>query len=358
MIDKSDFLEQPVFEKRIQRTLNWLEKSILAGGGGSAAYFHLWRGWSAPYPETTGYIIETLFDYAEYLKEDKWRHLAISCANWLCSIQRADGAFPGGAGVDGQPIIFDTGQILFGLTAAWHQTKNEKYRTALAKAVSWLLNHLATDGSWPQFAYVPGYVPAYYTRVIWAVLKANQVLQREEVINKMQQALDYHVNKITFRFSVENWSFAPGKAAFTHTIAYTLRGLLESSFLLNNKYTLSQTINIINKIIDVFQKKGRFAGKYDENWQGDYAFQCVTGDAQLSLLFARTYQITDKQIYLDTARAVFSQVAPKQWTFPVAGLCGAIPGSAPFWGEYQGFRFPNWAAKFYLDGYLLLRKVS
>jgi hypothetical protein len=28
---------------------------------------------------------------------------------------------------------------------------------------------------------------------------------------------------------------------------------------------------------------------------------------------------------------------------------GAIPGSAPIWGAYSRFEFPNWAAKFFAD---------
>lgn len=32
---------------------------------------------------------------------------------------------------------------------------------------------------------------------------------------------------------------------------------------------------------------------------------------------------------------------------------GAIPGSAPMWGAYSRFEFPNWAAKFFADALMM-----
>ena len=35
---------------------------------------------------------------------------------------------------------------------------------------------------------------------------------------------------------------------------------------------------------------------------------------------------------------------------------GAISGSSPFYGRYLTLRYPNWATKFFLDAYLILKK--
>jgi hypothetical protein len=32
---------------------------------------------------------------------------------------------------------------------------------------------------------------------------------------------------------------------------------------------------------------------------------------------------------------------------------GAIAGSAPIWGRYSMFEYPNWAAKFFADALML-----
>lgn len=353
------FLQEKDFKKRTQATLQWLERSIQATDyQGSAAYYHLWRGWSTAYPETTGYIIETLFDYAVYFNQNQYKNLAISCADWLCGIQNTNGSFPGGVGIYGNPVVFDTGQILFGLTRAFRETQDVKYRIALEKAVRWLLKILEADGSWGQFAYINSYVPAYYTRVVWAVLEANQVLNIPAVEEKMRLALDFYLAKITPENSVRDWGFGRGESAYTHTITYTIRGFLESGRLLQDENLIQTATKIVDKIIILYELNGKLAGRYDEHWRGDYNFVCVTGNAQISLVLSRLYQLTNHTIYLDYAMKIFQRTLSHQYLIPSQGLYGAIPGSAPLWGVYQRFKFPNWAAKFYLDAYLQLYQIN
>lgn len=346
------------FEKRTKATLQWLEQSIKATDyQGSAACFHLWRGWSAAYPETTGYIIETLFNYAAYYNKKQYKDLAISCADWLCTLQRADGAFPGGIGMKGEPVVFDTGQILFGLTRAYKETEDIKYHQALVKAVHWLLQILEADGSWQRFAYINNYIPAYYTRVVWAILHTNNILKNNTIIQKMRQALDFYIEHVNSNKSVKNWGFREGEAAFTHTIAYTIRGFLESAYLLQEEQYIITAQQIVNKVLELHHKNGKIAGRYDENWQGDYTFECVTGNAQLTIVLARLYQITNEINYKNDANHIFQRTFSQQWLVSNNNLYGAVPGSMPIWGAYQRFTFPNWAAKFYLDAYLITHQI-
>jgi hypothetical protein len=99
------------------------------------------------------------------------------------------------------------------------------------------------------------------------------------------------------------------------------------------------------------------AGRYDGNWRGDYSFICVTGNAQLSVLMARCYQITGRTEYLAEAGALFASIATAPWRGPFRCRRGGVPGSIPVWGAYQPWRFPNWAAKFYLDACLILNRI-
>ncbi|MBK7870914.1 MAG: hypothetical protein IPJ74_09620 [Saprospiraceae bacterium] len=344
---------------RTLASLQWLEQSIQATDyNGSAAYYHVFKGWSPAYPETTGYIIETLFDYAEYLKEDKWKNLAFNCADWLCSIQRADGALPGGMGVDGEPVVFDTGQILFGLYRAYKESGDHKYLQSAKKAVEWLINNLNKDGNWQHYAYISNYEPTYYTRVVWGILATNQILNIENINHLMQSVLKRYAESITVQNSFIHWGFAPQEMAYTHTIAYTIRGFLECGYLLNDPYFIKIAEHIIIQIIQLYESKGKLAGRYDEKWNGDYSFECVTGNAQLAIVMARLFQLTNNHIYKQFAVRIFQDTFSKQWLIPLQGLYGAISGSHPLWGAYQRFKFPNWAAKFYLDAYLLLYKIT
>jgi hypothetical protein len=42
---------------------------------------------------------------------------------------------------------------------------------------------------------------------------------------------------------------------------------------------------------------------------------------------------------------------------PHEGRAGGIPGSIPIYGAYQPNRWPNWAAKFALDSFLVEARV-
>ncbi|MDZ4681566.1 MAG: prenyltransferase/squalene oxidase repeat-containing protein [Saprospiraceae bacterium] len=330
------------------RALQWLERCIAVNGGtGAAAYRHLWRGWASPYPETTGYLIETLFDYHHSRLDESLKQAAISCADWLVQLQQADGAFPGGVGVKGAPIVFDTGQILFGLTRAYAETGDSRYLQSVEKAVNWLLSRWEMDGCWKQNAYVSGYEPSYYTRVVWAVLYANQYLRAESVNQVMQTALLHYAAKITSVQSVRDWGFKPGEPAFTHTIAYTLQGFLEAARLLSDSNTLSLAKALADRLLQVRQAAGCLAGAYDENWRGNYRFVCLTGNAQCSLLFSRLFEITGEAIYREEALWLLGSVLKKQ------GRNGALAGSSPIWGAYLPFRYPNWSVKFLLDAITL-----
>jgi uncharacterized protein YyaL (SSP411 family) len=312
------------------------------------------RGWSAPYPETTGYIIETLLDYYAVLQEDWLRDYALAGADWICTLQRPNGALPGGLGTEGKDSVFNTGMMLFGLHRAYLFTQNHKYLNTTNRAADWLLESLSSDATWKQGAYVEGYIPAYYTRVIWALLSLNETLQRADIQDAMQKAMSFYKHSFNDNGTVKNWAFRANEKAFTHTIAYTQRGFLESARFLKDESLLKIAMTIALTLMEDFDKNGKLAGAYDENWQGDYSFRCNTGNAQLSLNLSRLSQLTDNQVFAKYAQLFFKTVECAPSTLPFRGYRGAIAGSKPIWGAYQPFQYVNWAAKFWLDAAFLL----
>ena len=64
---------------------------------GSAAFYSRirkpFRGCERAYPETTGYIIETLLDYHKINNEDWLLVYALSCADWLVDMQLENGDY-------------------------------------------------------------------------------------------------------------------------------------------------------------------------------------------------------------------------------------------------------------------------
>jgi len=340
------------WELRTRAAIQWLRKSIaVTGGQGSSHSWHPLWGWSKPYPETTGYIIPTLFDYATLHQDASLKHLAIDCAHWLCSIQMPNGAFTGLLLGNTQPSIFNSTQILFGLTRVLqHDPGNKPVHQALQKCVWWLLSMLETDGSWKRHAFVPGFTPSYYTRAVLGLLIANEVLQDAAIRSRMHHALNFYALRFQRNHAILDWGFKPGKAAFTHTIAYTVEGFLQCSLILEDAALRQKSIAAADQLLLEREKAGgRTAGRYNTNWKGDYAFTCVTGNAQLSVLYQRLFELTGEKKYR-IARATFLQeILKSQKLSGNLNRVGGLPGSMPIWGAYLPFRYPNWAAKFFLD---------
>lgn len=354
------FLEKKEFEQRTKAALSWLKQSfdVNKEGGSSAYYTQFWKpfSWARAYPETTGYIIETLLDYEKLYPDWKLRDYALRAANWICTLQLKDGALPGGISGSKKPSIFNTGQMIFGLVRAYELTYNQKYYDVFNSAAYWLTNSLENDGSWKKAAYVQDHVPSYYTRAIWPVLLANQYIKDPVVTEKMTLALTYYHSRLTPKSSIKYWAFRKGQKAFTHTIAYTIRGFFESSLLLNNKELNDLAINLADKVMSLRELKGKLAGWYDEEWNGDYWFTCLTGNCQMAIIFCRIYEQTNDPRFLNTALKVFGDVINHQNMGGNINKRGALPGSYPFYGRYMAFRYPNWATKFFLDAYFLISK--
>ena len=340
---------------RTQAAIAWLRRSIDATGGqGSAHSWHPLLGWNKSYPETTGYIIPTLLDYAAIHQDDTLKQLALDNARWLTTIQLPSGAFPGLLLGNQTPSVFNTAQILFGLTRAVTESEaSAPERKALENAVKWLLEQMEPDGSWQKHAFVTGFSPSYYTRAVLGVLMANSILQKTEIQAAMQDALTFYATRFTSSNSIQYWGFKPNQTAFTHTIAYTLEGFLECALLLNQSEILNKTIAVADQLLRVRQQaKNRTAGRYEADWTGDYSFICVTGNAQLSILYQRLFDVTQENKYQEAAYSFLMEIIGCQQLRGNKNRVGGLPGSIPFWGPYLPFRYPNWATKFYLDAFV------
>ena len=161
-------------EKHIKAAINWLLTAQNSNkDGGVAALYSLYRGWHSSYSETTGYIIPTLFNYYEKTKNQDIRKNAIMMAKWELTKQLSSGAFPGGATESKEfPIVFNTGQVIFGMVRAYQETKQQKFRSSAIKAANWLVKIQNIDGCWDKSTYL-NQVHTYNTRTGLNIPKAN-----------------------------------------------------------------------------------------------------------------------------------------------------------------------------------------
>jgi hypothetical protein len=99
---------------------------------------------------------------------------------------------------------------------------------------------------------------------------------------------------------------------------------------------------------------GWLAGTYDDGWMPTASYACITGVAQMAICWLRLFQITGAQDYREAAGKAIAYVKRTQRAEENDDIVrGAIPGSAPIWGAYSRFEFPNWAAKFFADALMM-----
>jgi hypothetical protein len=173
-----------------------------------------------------------------------------------------------------------------------------------------------------------------------------------------KRVLDRIASLKTKQGTISGWGFCNDKPAFTHTIAYTLRGLIESAYILNqwHPYGTAAEDAIERLIREAELRSGRLAGAYHTDWRPIRTYSCLTGNAQIAICLLRLDQKRRDLRLVNSAAKLVDYVCSKQlircaWR----GLRGAVSGSSPIWGRYMTLRYPNWAAKYHADALIMLR---
>jgi uncharacterized protein YyaL (SSP411 family) len=322
--------------------------------GGVAAGWSFEDGWLPSYPETTGYIIETFIAAAEYLGRPELIERAQEMIDWELSLQTRDGAFPGHFGEAGShPVIFNQGQIMHGLVAGYTSLGRQDCLEAGVRAGHWLVAQQDEDGCYRKFEH-NGVPHVYNTRAIWALAALGGVANEPEFIAATRRNLDWALTQQTPSGWFATNAFVPERRPFTHTIAYAIRGFIEVAVLLGEARYLQAAERAAGGLMAKQRSDGWLAGTYDDGWTPAAGYACVTGVAQMALCWLRLAQITGDKRYRDAAwRAIAYVKRTQRLEDDDAVVRGAIPGSAPIWGAYSRFEFPNWAAKFFADALMM-----
>jgi hypothetical protein len=322
--------------------------------GGVAAGWSFEDGWLPGYPETTGYIIETFIAAAEYLGRPELIQRAQRMIDWELSLQAADGAFPGHFGEAGShPVIFNQGQILHGLVAGYASLKRQDCLEAGVRAGRWLVAQQDDDGCYRKFEH-NGVPHVYNTRAIWALAAMGVVADEADFVAAARRNLDWALTQQTASGWFATNAFVPGRDPFTHTIAYAIRGFIEVAVLLGEERYLDAAGKAARGLLAKQRADGWLAGTYGDGWAPTAGYACVTGVAQMALCWLRLAQITGDKGFREAAWKAIGYVKRTQrLEDDDAVVRGAIPGSAPIWGAYSRFEFPNWAAKFFADALMM-----
>jgi hypothetical protein len=343
----------------LDAVLDWLclaqdVRQHRSDAGGVAAGWSFEDGWLPSYPETTGYIIETFVAAADLLDRRDLRERAGQMVDWELRLQLADGAFPGHFGEAGsRPVIFNTGQIMHGMVSGYLSLGRPECLEAALRAGGWLLREQDADGCYRRSEH-NGVPHVYNTRAIWALVATGLLAGERALVAAARRNLDWALTQQQDCGWFRTNAFKAQQDPYTHTIAYAIRGLLESGVLLAEPRYLAAAERAARGLLAVQRADGWLAGTYTEGWTPTSRYSCVTGVAQMALNWLRLGHVTGDAEFTSAARRAIDYVKRTQrLTGQDPVLRGAIPGSAPIWGDYSRFEFPNWAAKFFADALIM-----
>ena len=328
--------------------------------GGIARHFSLLTGWSASYPETSGYIVPTLIAGIPGHANDIQLSRARQALDWLVSIQLPSGGFQGG--VVGQspvvPVTFNTGQILLGLASGVAEFGDE-YRPAMRAAARWLTTTQDADGAWRKnpSPFAACGEKAYETHVSWGLLEAARLEPDADYGECALRNIRWALTKQRDNGWFEDCCLNAPARPLAHTVGYALRGVLEGYRYFGDKELLCAAIQTADGALHALHPCGFLPGRLNSDWSAAAPWSCLTGSVQIAHCWLMLYRITGDDRYRDAAYRVNAYVRARIQLDGPSEIRGGVKGSFPVDGDYGRFEYLNWACKFFIDASLMEAEV-
>lgn len=348
----------------LEAALDWLVRAQDAtpDDGFSRGYSLTWhrhfrsRGWQPSYPETTGYIIPTLYMAARAVDRPDLADRATRAAAWESEIQMETGAVQGGViGEARSPAIFNTGQVLFGWLAALEETGEHRFEASARKAASWLASITEADGRMRagNSRFADPKTTLYNARTAWALAEAGARLGESSWTDAASRALRHVASRQASNGWLPDCCLFDADRPLLHTLAYATRGLLEGGRVLEDDRLLAAATRGAEALLTTVDGAGKMPGQLAADWSGACTWSCLTGQAQAANIWLRLHRITGEATWLEPVPRVLRFLeATQNRTSRDEGLRGGIKGSAPISGLYGRYEILNWATKFFADAIL------
>lgn len=349
-------------EEHLQAAADWLlvAQEATPDDGVAHSYDIRSRTWNASYPETTGYVIPTLYDYATLYNAPAHAEAARRMAHWESDIQLEDGGVRAGtmSAEIVAPTIFNTGQVLFGWAKAYLETREERFHTSLVRASDWLIEAQDDDGAWRRFSspFTTSKLNSYNTRSAFGLVRAYEATGIERYLAAAVKNAEWALSR------AHDNSWLPDncllkmsdESALTHTIAYSIRGLLEIGAAAGRQDLLDHALQMARHVAKRQREDGALPARYRPQWNTVATWTCVTGNSQMAINWLRLAQLTGEQALKQHAvRANRFNMSIQDLETGDLNIRGALKGSHPVNQEYMTYRYPNWATKFFMDGLML-----
>ncbi len=356
-----DYPEDPEHEPHLVAAIEWLVRAQDAtpDDGISRGFSLAWhpyfggRGWQPSYPETTGYIIPTLYTAARRLGRAELAARAGRAGRWEIEIQLPTGAVRGGViGAPESPAVFNTGQVLLGWLAAFEETGQSGFADAARRAARYLVATLDPDGHWrsDNSRFARADATLYNTRTAWALAEAGARLDDRRFTAAAARSLHAAADLQAPNGWLPSCCLSDPERPLLHTLAYAIRGLLEGGRVLGDPRLLGAAERAAGALRAAVRADGWMPGRYRSDWSPAVRWSCLTGQAQMANNWMRLAVITGDPKWLEPVPAVLGFL--KRTQNPRSrepGVRGGIKGSWPVGGDYGAYEVLNWATKFFAD---------
>ena len=354
---------------RMQHAVRWLlnAQSATPDGGVPLGYFPCRQeleAWMPSYPETTGYIITSLLAYADRFADEQARLAALNMAQWEVAVQMPSGAVQGGPVCPPSrqtAAAFNTGMVLDGWCSAFQSTREPAFLEAARHAADFLVNDVDENGYFrTNGAFVSaGEIKTYTCLCAWALhrfgVACGESRYQDAAIKVVEAALRQQQPNGWFAHNCLTRSDAP----LTHTIGYTLQGVLEVGLAAHREDFIAAARKGLDPLVARISKSGFLPGCFYSNWEPATFSSCLTGSAQIAIVCYRLYDCTGVGDYLRAGDLLLNFLKALQvLDSENPALNGAIAGSFPIFGDYMRGGYPNWATKYFLDALLLQERIN
>jgi hypothetical protein len=351
-------------ERRAHAAAGWLLRAQEAAGDGGASYGYFpclgpeW-GWKPSYPETTGYIMTSLLAYGRRFPQRDVRDAVRRMAQWEVAVQMGSGAVQGGpvcAPERQTAAAFNTGMVLDGWCSTLEAMGGEDVLAAARRAADWLVGDLDERGYFrTNGEFVSRDVIKTYTCLCaWAMHRfgtlSGEAKYRQAAVRAIEAALRQQQPNGWFAANC----LARPDAPLTHTIGYTLQGVLEVGAAAGREDFLAAAARCVESLVPCASRDGYLPGCFYADWQPASLSSCLTGSAQVAIAALRLSTLLGRADFAAFGHLLIDYLKPLQALDAAdPNVNGALAGSFPIFGDYMRGGYPNWATKYLLDALLL-----
>src|SRR5881396_3326150 len=351
----------PEHEPHLVAAIEWLVRAQDAtpADGISRAFSLAWhpyfacRGWQPSYPETTGYIIPTLYAAARRLRRPDLAARAERAARWEIAIQLTTGAVRGGViGEPESPAVFNTGQVILGWLAAFEETGHGSFADAARRAAHYLVAMLAGDGHWRRghSRFARADATLYNARTAWALAEAGVRLDDHKFTGAAAHSLRAAAKLQAENGWLPSWCLTDPERPLLHTLAYAIGGFLEGGRVLGDPHLVNRAERAARALAETVRADGWMPGRYRSDWSAAVRWSCLTGQAQMANNWIRLAEVTGDREWPEPVPAVLrflKRTQSRRSRDP--GVRGGIKGAWPVGGGYGAYEVLSWATKFFAD---------